>query len=586
MPRIMPAVDVVIVGMGWTGSIAARELADTGLRIVGLERGRFRDTSPDFAAPNTLDELRFNARGEMFQDLSKETITFRNKPSETALPMRKLGAFLPGDGLGGAGLHWNGQHWRFLPTDFQLKSHYETRYGKNFIDGDLSIQDWGVTYDDLEPHYDKFEYVCGTSGKAGNIGGKIQEGGNPFEGPRSRDYPTPPLRQGYGPNLFAEATTKLGYKPFPQPASNMSQSSYTNPDGVQAGPCTYCGFCERYGCYNWSKASPFTTVLPIALRNPNFELRCDSHVTRVELTKDHKARGVTYIDAAGRKTFQPADLVLLCAFQMHNVRLMLASGIGEPYDPATGKGTTGKNFAYQTMAYIYPFFAEKRMNSYAGAGAMGMVIDEFNGDNFDHGALHFVGGGFIMGTTTGARPIQQTILPPGTPTWGAGWKQGLKDWYDRTFQIQMQGSSMARRQNYIDLDPTYRDIYGVPLARLTFDFSANDIRMRQFLVDKASEIARAMNPTHLMTQLPPVPFSIVPYQTTHITGGAILGADRETSAVNTYLQHWDVPNVFVYGACNFPQNAGYNPTGTLAALAYRSLDALKAKYLANPGRLI
>ncbi|MEN3378220.1 MAG: gluconate 2-dehydrogenase alpha chain, partial [Hyphomicrobiales bacterium] len=87
MPRVMPAVDVVIVGMGWTGSIAARELADTGLRIVGLERGRFRDTSPDFAAPNTLDELRFNARGEMFQDLSKETITFRNKPSETALPM-------------------------------------------------------------------------------------------------------------------------------------------------------------------------------------------------------------------------------------------------------------------------------------------------------------------------------------------------------------------------------------------------------------------------------------------------------------------------------------------------------------------
>jgi gluconate 2-dehydrogenase alpha chain len=83
-----------------------------------------------------------------------------------------------------------------------------------------------------------------------------------------------------------------------------------------------------------------------------------------------------------------------------------------------------------------------------------------------------------------------------------------------------------------------------------------------------------------------VPFSIVPYQTTHITGGAILGADRETSAVTTYLQHWDVPNVFVYGACNFPQNAGYNPTGTLAALAYRSLDALKAKYLANPGRLI
>jgi gluconate 2-dehydrogenase alpha chain len=95
-----------------------------------------------------------------------------------------------------------------------------------------------------------------------------------------------------------------------------------------------------------------------------------------------------------------------------------------------------------------------------------------------------------------------------------------------------------------------------------------------------------MNPTHVMVSLPPVPFSIVPYQTTHITGGAIMGADREMSAVNTHLQSWDVPNVFVYGACNFPQNAGYNPTNTLAALAYRSLEAIKTKYLPNPGKQI
>src|SRR3954469_11338048 len=144
MPRMMPHVDVVIVGMGWPGSIAARELADTALRIVGLERGRFRDTIPDFAAPQALDELRWNSRGEMFQNLARETVTFRNKPDETALPMRRFGAFLPGEGLGGAGLHWNGQHWRFLPSDFTMRSHNEERYGKNFIDPELTVQDWGV----------------------------------------------------------------------------------------------------------------------------------------------------------------------------------------------------------------------------------------------------------------------------------------------------------------------------------------------------------------------------------------------------------------------------------------------------------
>ena len=587
MPRHMPHVDVVIVGMGWTGAIAARELADTGLRIVGLERGPYRDTIPNFAVPNTMDELRWSVRGEMFQNLSRETVTFRNHLKQTALPMRRLGAFLPGEGLGGAGVHWNGQHWRFLPTDFQMRSHNEARYGKKAIDPELTIQDWGVTYDELEPYYDKFEYVCGTSGQAGNLQGAIREGGNPFEGPRSREYPCPPLKQSYGPRQFAETARGMGYKPFPQPASNMSQDSYTNPDGVQMGPCTYCGFCERFGCYNWSKASPFNTVLPIALKNPNFELRCDSHVTRVELTPDRKsARGVTYVDAAGQALFQPADLVLLCAFQFHNVRLMLASGIGPGYDPRTAKGTVGKNFTYQTMAYTYPFFANKRMNGYAGAGAMGMTLDEFNGDNFDHGPHGFIGGGYILAQTTGARPIQQSTLPDGSPSWGSGWKRALHDWYDRSFTIQAHGGSTAHRANYIDLDPTYRDAFGVPLARITFDFPQNDLKMRQFLVDKSVEIAKAMRPDHLKVSLPPVPFSIVPYQTTHIVGGAIMGVDRNTSAVTTHLQSWDVPNVFVHGASAFPQNAGYNPTNTLAALSYRSIEAIKSKYLQNPGTLI
>jgi gluconate 2-dehydrogenase alpha chain len=217
---------------------------------------------------------------------------------------------------------------------------------------------------------------------------------------------------------------------------------------------------------------------------------------------------------------------------------------------------------------------------------MGMTLDEFNGDNFDHGPHGFIGGGYILAQTTGARPIQQSTLPDGTPSWGSGWKRALHDWYDRSFTIQAHGGSTAHRTNYIDLDPTYRDVFGVPLARITFDFPQNDLRMRQFLVDKSVEIAKAMRPDHVKVSLPPVPFSIVPYQTTHIVGGAIMGVDRNTSAVTTHLQSWDVPNVFVHGASAFPQNAGYNPTNTLAALSYRSIEAIKSKYLQSPGKLI
>jgi gluconate 2-dehydrogenase alpha chain len=193
MPTEMKEVDIVFVGFGWGSSILAKELLNSGLKMVGLERGFPRFTSPDFQSPEIHDELRFAVRKAMMQDNVREAITLRHSISETALPVRRWGAFLPGTNLGGSGVHWNGQHFRFQEKDFVLKTAMEERYGKKFVDAlDLTIQDWGITYQELEPHYDKFEYLCGTSGKAGNIKGKIQPGGNPFEAPRSREYPTPP----------------------------------------------------------------------------------------------------------------------------------------------------------------------------------------------------------------------------------------------------------------------------------------------------------------------------------------------------------------------------------------------------------
>ena len=141
--------------------------------------------------------------------------------------------------------HWNGQSWRFLPSDFEARSHNIERYGADAIPEDMTIQDWGVTYDELEPYYDIFDKICGISGKAGNLNGEIQEGGNPFEGPRSSEYPNPPMEMVAAPLKFADAARELGYNPFPGPSANMSQA-YTNPLGVQLAPCSYCGFCEKY----------------------------------------------------------------------------------------------------------------------------------------------------------------------------------------------------------------------------------------------------------------------------------------------------------------------------------------------------
>src|ERR1043165_811288 len=193
MATKLKEVDAVIVGLGWTGGILAKELSEAGLKVVALERGAPRSTQEDFQVPQVRDELRYVTRNELIMNVQRDTLTIRNNPSQEALPMRRLGSFLRGEGVGGSGNHWSGHTWRWTDMEFKIRSIYEERYGKNFIPADMTIQDWGITYDELEPYYDKFEYTAAISGKAGNLKGQIVEGGNPFEAPRAREYPLPPL---------------------------------------------------------------------------------------------------------------------------------------------------------------------------------------------------------------------------------------------------------------------------------------------------------------------------------------------------------------------------------------------------------
>src|SRR6201996_8272763 len=535
MATRLPPVDAVFIGFGWTGAIMAQELTDAGLNVLAIERGDWRDTPPDFSPAYAQDELRYYWRHELFQRLNHDTLTIRNTPSETALPMRQLGSFLLGSGVGGAGVHWNGQVWRFLPSDFLARSHNLARYGKAAVPDDMTIQDYGVTYDELEPYYDKFEYLCGVSGKAGNLKGVIQPGGDPFEGPRARDYPNPPLDMPYGPMLFAKAAAELGRHPFTHPAANMSRP-YTNPLGVELAACTYCGFCEKFGCGNYSKATAQTTLLPYLLRKSNFTLRTESEVLKVETTPDGKtATGVTYVNSAGEEFFQPANVVVLSAYILQNVRLMLLSKIGQPYDPKTGEGVVGKNYAYQTMGSVN-VFVDKILNPFIGAGALATVVDEFNGDNFDHTGLGFIGGGYIAQMHTGGRPIEMIYTPTGTPAWGAKWKKAAADNYLRSVNISCHGSMMAHRGNYLDLDPEYRDSFGRPMLRMTFDFTDNERKMSQFMVDKAAAIGLAMDgASGVKKNYRKGSWNVVPYQTTHNTGGTLTGENTGTLVVNKNL---------------------------------------------------
>jgi len=536
-----------------------------------------------------IDELKYGVRLGMMQKPRNSTLTIRRNVDEAALPYRSLGSFLPGIGVGGAGTHWNGLNWRPQLSEYRLRSHVEERWGAGIIPEDMNLQDYPVSYEELEPFFDRFEHVAGISGKAGNLNGKKIEGGNPFEAPRSREYPMPPMPVTWDGAKFAEAAKAAGCHPFPSPGGIASQA-YVNEYGMQMGPCNHCGFCERYGCYNYSKSSPQTAILDALKRKPNFEYRTHAEVLKIEMAPDGKtATGVTYFDEkAGEEVFQPADLVILAAYQLHNVHLMLLSGIGQPFDPATNEGVTGRSYAYQMNGGYTMFFKDEVFNPFIGTGANGMSIDDFGMDNIDFGREGFIGGAYWRAGQSNGQPIRSMALPAGTPTWGAGWKKGIGEWYGHSMSIGSHGSHMSYRGNYLDLDPTYKDRHGRPLMRMTFNWQPNDIRMTQFMKSKMEPIAKSMNPTSMQEGFKKdgAMYDVRPYQTTHNVGGTVMGDNPKTSAINRYLQAWDKHNIFVMGAGAFPQNTQYNPTGMVGGLAYWAAHAIRTQYLSNPRPLV
>jgi gluconate 2-dehydrogenase alpha chain len=577
-------VDVVIVGGGWTGLLMAKEIASrTSLSVLVLERG-----AEAHNYSSTMDELDYLIRLRMMQNLSDETVTHRHSSKDRAVPVRQYGSFNPGTGVGGAGEHWGAVSNRYRTDQFTLATHLREKYGAERLPENLTVQDWGVTYDELEPYYWRAEQMMGVCGKAGNLRGTAVEGGDPFEGPRSHEFPNPPHKMSYFVSLFRKAAMDLGYRPFPIPTATLSQT-YRNPDGIERPACMYCGYCSRYGCMIGAKAQPSNTLLPLLANRKNFRLQTGSHVRRV-VHRDGRAEGVSYIDASGQEKLQPADTVVLCSWTINNSRLLLLSGIGEPYDPTSGKGTLGKNLTHQVTQQVQLFF-DRPLNLFMGTGGLGYAIGEFAGDaaavDPSAGILR---GSEIRANSSGEGPISSFgKIPPGETKsdWGSEWKKAALNWHDKVGQITCEAAHLAYRQNCMDLDPTYTDKFGDPLLRLTLDWTDHEKRQRAFLGKHMVAIGKATG-----ARVGPLihgaeeHYSVTYYQSTHVQGGAIQGDSPERSVVNRWLQHWRVPNLWVVGGSAFPQNESANPTLTILAVTYRAADAFVDRYVKRPGALV
>src|SRR6266850_836197 len=282
MATTLKKTDVVIIGLGAAGGVACLPLAQAGIDVIGLEAGS-RLSTKDMAP----DELKLN-RGLWppgAQKVRGEGPTSR--PNASAQAVRVNHPMM--NAVGGTSVHYMAQSWRLNPWDFKVRSETIRRYGASRIPKGSTIEDWPLTYDELEPYYDHVEYEVGVSGKAGNIQGQLDPRGNVYEGPRRREYPMPALRGTGFCDHMADAARKLGWKPFRPPAAINSQDYGGRPG------CAYHGFCSRGGCHIGAKNSTAVTTIPAALKTKNLTIFDRAHVTRIVAAADGRVAGVNYL---------------------------------------------------------------------------------------------------------------------------------------------------------------------------------------------------------------------------------------------------------------------------------------------------
>src|SRR5713101_8357825 len=438
--------DVVIVGVGAAGGVLAAELGKAGMKVIGLERGP-RLTTQDF---NPHDELRYFTRQDLRPNIKRQPITWRPNANARAAPIPVQNY---GNQAGGGTVHYGAVSWRFHEDDFRARSQTIERYGASAIPEGSSLVDWPLSYADLEPFYDRIEYEIGVSGKAGNLQERKIDGGNVFEAPRRREFPLPPLVVDQAGVVFDAAAKKLGYHPFSTPRAILSEAYKGRPG------CTYCGFCQAFGCHVGAKSSVLVTVLPQADATGNFKLITGAMCYRVNSDNSGKVTGVAYYGPDGSQNTIEAELVILAPFIYDNTRLLLLSKTEKfPNGLANSSGQVGKHLMAHITPGVFATFDDRFVNIYMGPSAQKHSLDDFNADNFDHSGLGFIRGGQVSVSPADleAGPIGAAVSmnpPPGVPRWGAAYRDFLAKYFARYAAFIAQTENLPYADQTVDLDP-------------------------------------------------------------------------------------------------------------------------------------
>lgn len=591
--------DVVVLGMGAMSGTIAAELTKAGYNVVGLERGPHWDYATQF------NDTKFDEWGVSFMrkfaiDLAITTSTLRNNRNQFALPIRRNTIGYSGQiisegwGVGGMAQHYGGGMGRFPPWMYQMYSNTVNKYGLDFLNSVVphqDIQDWPMTYDDYTPYYEEWEKmwgVCGTNE------GPLLPG---FE---SYSYPLPPPPKTPVASAFQAAAEALGYSPFPLPTALATQG-YVNQYGVAINECIYEGWCGglcNYVCETGAKANADFRSVPAAISTGKLDLRLNSYVFRLDTDSTGKVTAVRYYDQNGNINVQPGKVFFNGLWGFNIVKLMLLSGVGNPYDPVNVTGSLGRGI---TMG-VPPLDTRVAIgvmdiggNSYpagnlsGGGYAMLDLADDF----FDHTGLNFIGGTFpVVGNYPGGGPNNFALYAnaPAPNMIGSTFKASIKDTFLPTKTLVAfapSGLEPPVTDWFVDLDPNYTDAYGDPLPRTTIDFTANSYNCANYLAPKFADILTQMGASNVTTTPATTTMSHVTAWQAHMRGGARLGTDPATSVFNKWQQCWTSENLFAAGEiCNTTNdNTTYGGTHPVGPTSYVAAEGIK-KYLQNPGPLV
>jgi choline dehydrogenase-like flavoprotein len=352
-------VDFAIIGSGAAGGVLAKELSAAGFRVLVLEQGPYLHEQ-DFQH----NECRALFQNPLTNNQKRQPITFRKTEQDKANLQRTL---TYGRVVGGGTVHFTGNYWRFHEIDFIERS-------KRGAVAGAALADWPITYADLEPYYTKVEWEVGVSGQAGV---------SPFDPPRSKPYPLPPLPIKSTGALLERGARKLGWHPFPAPVAILSQN-YRDRAG-----CVHCGYCKYYGCEVGAKSSTLASVIPEAERTGRCEIRPESYVYEIRTDAAGRVRGVAYFDARNGENFQKARAVIVCANGAETPRLLLMSKSSQfPQGLANSSGLVGRHLMFNSFAYANAQY-EHPLNEYKSQTVTRAIHDFYELDPH----LGFCGGG-------------------------------------------------------------------------------------------------------------------------------------------------------------------------------------------------